>query len=74
MALFQGTLACSLWQVYRKTQNPMGLIFWIATFSDAFFSNYLENPFGAVPFYLIAGMSMAPIWCLDKRGFTENPL
>ncbi len=27
----------------------------------AFFSNYLENPFGAVPFYVIIGMSIAPV-------------
>jgi hypothetical protein len=28
--------------------------------SMGFFGNFFESPFGAIPFYLLIGMSMAP--------------
>jgi hypothetical protein len=31
------------------------------TLTTAFFGNYLETPFGAIPFYLILGLSAAPV-------------
>jgi hypothetical protein len=64
MGLFQSCLAWGLFQAYRKTGSPLGLIFWCVSFADAFFSNYLENPFGAVPFYIVIGMCLAPNWWL----------
>jgi len=64
LALFQGSLAWGLWRVYRRTRSPLGLIIWLCFFADAFFSNELENPFGAIPFYVLVGLSLAPNWRL----------
>jgi hypothetical protein len=49
-----------LWRSYRRGGEPIGLIWWAAGLSMAFFSNYFETPFGAIPFYLLVGMGIAP--------------
>ena len=57
---FQFALVRLLWKAYRITGQPFGLIFWAAAMTQAFFGNVLETPFGAIPFYLVVGISVAP--------------
>ncbi len=54
-------LAGVLWSTWRQTGSPFGLVLWASGVSGAFFGNWLEAPFGAIPFYLLAGMAAAPV-------------
>ena len=63
----QLALARTLWQAWRVTRNPFGLVIWITFLSGAFFGNAFETPFGAVPFYLLVGISAAPLAVEVKR-------
>jgi hypothetical protein len=58
---FQAALAHILLRAYQLTGQPFGLCYWIMTLTVAFFSNYLETPFGAIPFYLLLGLAAAPV-------------
>ena len=49
-----------LWNAYRLTGQPFGLVYWASVIAAAFFGNVFETPFGAVPFYLLTGISIAP--------------
>ena len=58
-------LAWNLWRAYRATGQPFGFCLWILVFVWAHFDNYLEAPYGAIPFYLLAGMALTsaiPAW------------
>jgi hypothetical protein len=55
----QAALAHILLRAYQLTRQPFGLCYWIMTLTGAFFSNCLETPFGAIPFYLILGLAAA---------------
>ena len=59
--LFQATLAIALSMAANFTRNPLGIMLWAGFFSGAHFGNSLEAPFGAIPFYLLLGYSLAPI-------------
>jgi hypothetical protein len=56
MLAVQLSVAALLWCVYRQTGQPFGVCFWLMILVWAFFDNLLENPHGAIPLYLIAGM------------------
>jgi hypothetical protein len=58
---FQLSLAALLWKVYRLTGQPFGLCFWLMAMVQAQFDSYFEAPFGAIPFYLLVGLSIAPL-------------
>jgi len=47
---------------YKITRNPFGIIYWVMGTEMTHFGNYLETPFCAIPFYLIIGMSLAPLY------------
>jgi hypothetical protein len=51
-----------LWQVYKVSGQTFGLMFAIYTLIGAFFGNVLETPQAAIPFYLLCGISMAPMF------------
>jgi O-Antigen ligase len=59
-ALFQATIFAALWRSYRAAGQCVGLVWWLAGMSMAFFGNYFETPFGAIPFYLLVGAGIAP--------------
>ena len=46
---------------WRISGIPFGLVLWVAFASGAFFGNAYETPFGAIPFYLMTGLSAAPV-------------
>lgn len=58
-ALLQLTLARTLWASWKVSQNAFGPVLWLTFLSGACFGNAFETPFGAVPFYLLAGMAAA---------------
>ncbi len=49
-----------LWRSYRVSGQPAGLVFWVIGMAMAFFEASFETPFEAIPFYLLAGMTIAP--------------
>ena len=59
-AMFQAVLVFGLWRAYRITGSAVGLVFWIVEIGVALFSNYLETPCGAIPFYTVIGVCLAP--------------
>src|SRR5579872_3137308 len=60
-ALLQGELARLLWKTYRKTSQPCGIVLWAAMLSYAMFTAFFEAPYGAIPFYLLAGVWVGPL-------------
>lgn len=59
-ALFQIEIFRLLWNAYRVDGRPFGIVFWVSMMMYGMFSAMVETPFGAIPFYLIAGWSAAP--------------
>jgi hypothetical protein len=51
-----------LWQVYRVTGQPFGLCLWVMLVLKASFENFFEAPFNAIPFYLLVGLALAPLF------------
>jgi hypothetical protein len=60
-----------LWRVYKVSGETFGLIFCIYTLIGSFFGNVLETPAASIPFYLLLGMSMAPIF-LRRAKFQDG--
>jgi O-antigen ligase/polysaccharide polymerase Wzy-like membrane protein len=72
---FQMALAHILLRAYQLTGQPFGLCYWMMTLTGAFFGNYLETPFGAIPFYLILGLAAAPVGSVyDQVARLRSPL
>lgn len=68
--LFQLSIVWLLWRTYRTTGQPFGLCYWTLIVVWATFDNFLESPFGAIPFYLFIGLAAAPL--ITK--FQRNPM
>ena len=60
-ALLQGELGRLLWKVFRRTRQPCGIALWAAMLVYALFTPFLEAPYGAIPFYLLCGLSAGPL-------------
>ncbi len=58
-ALFQLALLRLLWKSYVATRQPFGICLWTIQLIWATFDNLLEAPYGAIPFNLLLGMSLA---------------
>jgi len=71
-AFLQFALLKLLWRSYQVTNQPVGLVFWVAGITMAFFEGSFETPFKAIPFYLLAGMCIAP--GLRSRSVSDVPL
>lgn len=67
---FQGTLLWCLYRAYHLTGQPFGVVFWVLALVMALLGNQLETPFGAIPFYLLVGMSLKPLF--TPREFWED--
>jgi hypothetical protein len=59
---FQLALVAALWRAYRLTGTPVGLSIWALFMVTALLGNVLESPFGAIPFYLLMGMLLLPVY------------
>ena len=51
-----------LWRAYKKTGQPFGLIYFVYGFSGSFFGNFIETPQGGIPFYLLLGLLVGPMF------------
>ncbi len=58
--LLQVELGRRLLQAYRATGLPFGLMCWAALLADSMFGDFFEAPMGAIPFYLLVGIALAP--------------
>lgn len=58
--LLQIELLRLLWRSYKITGQPFGLMCWSALLAGSMFEDFFEAPFGAIPFYLLVGIALAP--------------
>jgi hypothetical protein len=58
--LLQFELLRLLWRSYKITGQPFGLMCWAALLAGSMFEDFFEAPFGAIPFYLLVGIALAP--------------
>ncbi len=59
-AALQGSLGVLLWRTARTTGQPFGVCIWVMTLAWATFDNFFETPYGAIPYYLLLGLALAP--------------
>jgi hypothetical protein len=69
---FQTAIAAALWKVYRLTGDAFGLAFWVLNLALGLFGNSFETPFGAIPFYLVTGIVLAPLFQLHYLPWTRT--
>jgi hypothetical protein len=71
----QGSIAYLLWRTYRVTGQPFGLAFYSSFMLGALFGNAFETPLAAIPFYLIIGLCVAPLFqAKDAQANDEHPV
>jgi hypothetical protein len=58
--LYLAAIVRLAWRVFVITGQPFGIVFCAMAITGALFGNLFETPFGAIPFYLLAGISAAP--------------
>jgi hypothetical protein len=61
-----------LWRVYKVSGETFGFIFAIYTLIGAFFGNVLETPQASIPFYLLVGMAMGPIFLQTAKVYDDE--
>jgi hypothetical protein len=66
------SIALLLWRVYKVTGETFGLLFAIYVLVNAFFGNVLETPAASIPFYLLLGMSIAPIFLRPRMLYDDE--
>ncbi len=69
---FHIQLGIALWRAFRLTGNAFGICLWIAFTVWAPFDNLMEAPYGAIPFYLMCGMQLAPLLRDDCEASTDR--
>ncbi len=70
-ALLQFFVLRLLIAAWRLTRNPFGLVFWTAVIVWSLFGDSFETPYGAIPYFVLAGASIAPLF--RKRVIYANP-
>lgn len=68
---FQFLLGYALYKSAVRSHNFLGLILWAGMMSSALVGNFFETPFGAIPFYLLMGYSLASL-SLNKGNAYAN--
>jgi hypothetical protein len=58
---FQAALGLLMFRVWRTTGQPFGFMIWLGALVGGHLGNLYETPFGAIPLYLMTGMSAAPL-------------
>lgn len=71
-AFLQLEIVRLLFRSYRTNGQPFGLMCWSAYLASAMFTEVLEGPFGAIPFYLLVGAAIAPA-LLARKGELARP-
>jgi hypothetical protein len=60
-ALLQYFVLRLLIKTWRLTRNPFGPVFWTAVIIWSLFGDSFETPYGAIPFFIVAGATIAPL-------------
>jgi hypothetical protein len=60
--LFQASLLYALYRAYLITGQPFGIVFWVYQLTVSHFGPYLESPTGAIPFFIIVGICISPLF------------
>ena len=71
--LLQAELFRLLWRGFKVTGQPFGLMCWAALLTMSFFEDFFEAPFGAIPFFLLVGVAIAPA-LLARRSAAPNDM
>ncbi len=74
--LFQFAIFRLLWDAYRADGEPFGIILWATMLIFSLATAFFEAPYGAIPFYLLAGCSCAPLLCAENGmlAIARNPV
>ncbi len=68
-AVLQFTILRLLWRSYRLTGQAAGVAWWVMQMIMASFQEGFETPYHAIPFYLLAGLTMVP--ALQARAVSD---
>ena len=60
-ALLQVFVLRLLTKAWRLQGNPFGPVFWAAVIVWSLFGDSFETPYGAIPFFIVAGAAIAPL-------------
>lgn len=71
--LLLAQLALLEWRVFRLTGGLFGLLVLVQASAAAFFGNLFETPFGAIPIFLLIGLTVAPI-AAEETARLEYPV
>ena len=55
------------WRVYRRDGQPFAIVFWVTMLAYSLFTAFFETPYGAVPFFVVAGCACAPLLYAECR-------
>ena len=61
-AIFQLSLLYALYRAYRLSGQAFGIAFWIVNVTMALLGNEFETPFGAIPYFLLVGLHLRPLF------------
>ena len=68
--LFQVEILRLLRRTFVITGLPAGLTLWSMMVTGSLFGDFFETPFGAIPFYLLVGVALAPALL---RAYADTP-
>lgn len=69
-ALLQWFILRLLIKAWRVSRNPFGLVFWTSVIVWSLFGDSFETPYGAIPYFIIAGACIAPL--LVRRNYAYS--
>ncbi|MGE0729948.1 MAG: O-antigen ligase family protein [Acidimicrobiia bacterium] len=70
--LLHATVLGALVAVHRRTGNPFGIMLWTFATVTGLFGNYYETPYNSLPYYLLIGLSLAPLARRDRGVFAPS--
>ena len=71
-AVLQLTIFRLIWKGYRVTGIPVGVLWWAAGMSAAFFEQSFDTPYKSIPFYLLMGLAMAPALLAEETSHARS--
>jgi hypothetical protein len=54
------------WRVYRRDSQSFAIVFWIDMLAYSLFTAFFEVPYGAIPFFVVAGCACAPLLSAER--------
>jgi O-Antigen ligase len=61
-----------VWRAYKVSGVAFGLIFAVHTLIGAFFGNVFETPAAAIPYFLLCGMAVGPIFIETDQAYDDE--